>query len=126
MPFLSQNRQEQIEKPLLHRIEQTSQEMGWELPKLTFNSINGTDLFQIQSDVSNILRNRDSFILDITCGRKIMAIGATLAYVKSNAEAKLLSYYLSRQLGTNEATDRLIQYLMDDEWSLTYYESPET
>ncbi len=91
--------------------------------EITSRIISGENLYDIKNDISNILQETNTpFILDITAGRKIMAVGAAFAFQNSkNNKKKILSYYLLKGSFTAYSKDRKIQNLLDDEWELTYY-----
>lgn len=103
-------------------LEKSATQLKIEIPTLSHKIINGENLITIKSDISQILQSQNSpFILDITAGRKVMAVGAALAFQLSKVTEKLISYYLLKGTFNTYSKNRLIQNLLDDEWSLTYY-----
>ncbi len=106
---------------VVERIEKSNSEMNWNLPKPEKRTIPGENLIKIRDAIMEILKDYQHFVLDITAGRKIMAVGATIAFQQTKAEHKELAYYLLKGDTTTPATDRLIQQLLPDEWTLDYY-----
>ncbi len=109
---------------LISMIAKTNEQMGWKLPAPETHEIPGEHLLEIRDAVVAILNKHDQFILDITAGRKVMAVGAAMAFAQAKTKNKVISYYLLKGDTMAPATDRLLQQLLSDEWELQYY--PET
>jgi hypothetical protein len=108
---------DQISTSLNHIIS----ELEFKLPPIEHLIIDGEDLHQIIYDMKSILNKIDEpCILDITGGRKIMSVGATLAWLEEKQKEWLISYYLLKH-GGNEYHSRYLHQLLDDEWDLFYW-----
>lgn len=106
---------------LTDRLNKTNSEMDWKLPLPEKRKIPGENLNEIKNAIQKILDEHESFILDITAGRKIMAVGAAMAFESAKANNKVIAYYLLKGETVAPTTDRLIQHLFQDEWDLQYY-----
>ncbi|RMG28764.1 MAG: hypothetical protein D6732_18430 [Methanobacteriota archaeon] len=106
---------------LVSLIQKTNDQMGWKLPLPEKQVIPGENLIEIRTAIGKILDKYDEFILDITAGRKVMAVGAAMAFDRAQVKNKVISYYLLKGDVVAPATDRLLQHLMADEWELQYY-----
>ncbi len=105
---------------VIELVEKSSEQIEISNPVISYVQISDVVLDDIITDVENNLPE-DKFILDVTGGRKIMAVGAAIAFQKSNAKSKSMSYYLLNTEFDRYYQDILIQDLFEDEWILTYY-----
>ncbi len=88
-----------------------------------FKQINTERLEGILDDISHNLPN-DNFIIDITAGRKIMSVAASLAFMRNSQtgdNSTYMSYYLLKTSSTEFFKDKTIFQLLEDEWELQFY-----